>query len=304
MIVCLHGWWCNSQKICSLYQLAGVGFLEIKPATSPSNLCDWSCLPDQELGMHITLFDFLTFFPLSAPSAVVLKADRNGVCCPVKASSLNIPQGNNISEKKFSYGILDLWHKHSSRTLRSNRWYLIFLLNFNCKWHFLSREKGHRATVVLLEGFGAWPRIWSGARRLPWMSMAAVTMLQHLSSVPRTSISSTLSLILPPEVQSLTLQNIFFCVFIHCALSFSFFRSSSTWGSCIFICAGAGEVEWLSAHGVSHKTVTEENSVQPLQEPQAGATVSKHMSASFRVFKNQPCKDVQQFSEVFTILRN
>lgn len=63
-------------------------------------------------------------------------------------------------------------------------------------------------------------------------------------------------------------------------------------------------MEQLSARGVSRQTVTEENSVQPLREPQAGATVSKHMSTSFRVFKNQPCKGVRQFSEIFMILRN
>ena len=66
---------------------------------------------------------------------------------------------------------------------------------------------------MLLEGFSMWPRIWSRARRLPWMSMVAISALQHLSFVPRTYISSALSLVFPPEPQSLTSQNKFFLYF-------------------------------------------------------------------------------------------
>lgn len=58
----------------------------------------------------------------------------------LKASGLNIPQGKNIYKKLFSVEHM-IWHKDISRTLRNKRWYAIFPPNFNCKWHFLSRDR-------------------------------------------------------------------------------------------------------------------------------------------------------------------
>lgn len=166
----------------------------------------------------------------------------------LKASGLNIPQGKNIYKKLFSVEHM-IWHKHISRTLRNKRWYAIFPPNFNCKWHFLSRDRRLIGRVLCCRK-GSVCDLRSGAEwgvclECQWSQSQCCSI--YLLSPEHTSplLSASYFLLKCNHTPQNTL--FFFSVFlsiVHCLSHFEGIFLPEV--VCIFICAGAWEVERLS----------------------------------------------------------